>query len=345
MAAIGFLDPVRSAPATSRGAWHIGRATSGEADVANSDSAATLPAMAGHDLRQPLQVISSAHEVLDVMLCSVEQRHKLVQAVDATARLTRMLGQLVEALQLREGFVLPVLVGPVLAYVAAEFDEPARCKEITLEVTSTGGAALSHPLLLTSILRNRIRNAIDYTPRGGSVFVSSHRRGPDLCIYVRDTGIGIRPDALATIFAAFQRSEGGRAGGLGLGLFIEKRAADLLAHRIEVRSAKGHGSVFTIKTRACSTRPRAPISQLPRSDRPLTRPIVRETFAGNSGTGGRDAAARPLRPTPLWTVWLGPTKRETHRVSSWKRWANSPRQKQVNDPRRYPRARRRRQPN
>ena len=55
--------------------------------------------MAGHDLRQPLQLISNVHEVLGAMLRSVEQQHKLVQAADATARLTPRLGQLVDALQ------------------------------------------------------------------------------------------------------------------------------------------------------------------------------------------------------------------------------------------------------
>ena len=116
MEAIGFLDPVRSAPAARGGTWRIGGALSREADEADSDFSATLLAIAGHDLRQPLQVISSAHEVLGTMLRSVEQQHKLVQAADATARLTRMLGQLVEALQLRErpceGLGFPVLVGP-----------------------------------------------------------------------------------------------------------------------------------------------------------------------------------------------------------------------------------------
>jgi two-component system phosphate regulon sensor histidine kinase PhoR len=293
METVGFLDPVRSAPAANWDTRCIGNALDPDADRTDSDFSATLLAMAGHDLRQPLQVISNAHEVLGTMLCSVEQQHKLVKAADATAQLTRMLGQLVEALQLRErpreGLGLPVLVGPILAHVTAEFDEPARCKEITLEVRSTGGAALSHPVLLTSILRNLIRNAIDYTPRGGSVFVSSYRRGPELCLDVRDTGIAIRPDALSTIFEAFQRSEGGRAEGLGLGLFIVKRAADLLGHRIEVRSARGRGSVFTIKTRRLSTRRRGPISQPPPSDRPHTRPVASGISAGDSGTGARNA--------------------------------------------------------
>jgi signal transduction histidine kinase len=63
---------------------------------------------------------------------------------------------------------------------------------------------------------------------------------------VRDTGVGIRPNALSRIFGAFQRADESRADGLGLGLFIVKHAADLLGHRVEVASAEGSGSCFTV---------------------------------------------------------------------------------------------------
>src|ERR1700682_5118038 len=96
------------------------------------------------------------------------------------------------------------------------------------------------------MLRNLIRNAIDYTRPGGGVFVTSRRCGPELRISVRDTGVGIRANALATIFRAFQRADQSRTDGLGLGLFIVKHAADLLGHRVEVRSAEGRGSCFTL---------------------------------------------------------------------------------------------------
>ena len=59
-------------------------------------------------------------------------------------------------------------------------------------------------------------------------------------------GIGIRASALSRIFRAFQRADDSRPDGLGLGLFIVKHAADLLGHRVEVRSIENHGSCFTI---------------------------------------------------------------------------------------------------
>ena len=107
----------------------------------------------------------------------------------------------------------------------------------------------SEPVLLSSILRNLVRNAIDYTPPGGLVTVTSHQRGSELRIEVCDTGTGIRASALPRVPNAFQRADQNQAGGLGLGLFIVKRAADLLGHRIDVHSVEGAGSRFTVVTR------------------------------------------------------------------------------------------------
>ena len=220
-----------------------------DAGPAGCDFSATLLAMAGHDLRQPLQVITSAHDVLAQMVHGDAQREELARAKDATAQLAGMLGQLVDALQLRErcgDHLHAVQLQPVLDDIAAEFAEAARLKGITFRITAVGGTALSHPVLLTGMLRNLVRNAIDYTYPGGGVFVSSRRIGSELRIEVRDTGIGIRRDALSRVFDAFERAGESRSGSLGLGLFIVKHAAKLLGHRVEVRSVAGRGSCFTV---------------------------------------------------------------------------------------------------
>src|SRR5260221_4272001 len=194
----------------------------------------TLLAMAAHDLRQPLHVITSAHDALARMLHSDKQREELTRAVDATAQLASMLGELVEALQLRErsGNHLHVTVGlrPILEDLTAEFAEPARLKGIELRVIRTNAAVLSHPVLLSGILGNLMRNAIDYTPRGGRVFVGCRRRGAQIHLQIRDSGVGIPADELERIFRAFHRVDTTRPEGLGLGLFIVRHAADLPRH-------------------------------------------------------------------------------------------------------------------
>lgn len=171
------------------------------------DFAATLLAMAGHDLRQPLQLITSAHDVLATKLRAKEEREELARAAAAVAQLASMLNQLIEALQVRERFReklnVPTSLEPVVVTLRREFTELARRKGIKLRVASASSTICSEPVLLTSILRNLVRNAIDYTPPGGLVTVTSHQRGSELNIEVCDTGAGIRASMLPRVFNAF----------------------------------------------------------------------------------------------------------------------------------------------
>src|ERR1700719_1930936 len=127
---------------------------------ADSDFSATLLAMAGHDLRQPLQLITSAHDVLQQILHGDKQREELARAADAAARLGNMLNELVGALRLRERsgdhLQFPVGLPPILEDLALEFAEPARRKGIEFRVIPANAVVLSHPVLLSGILRNLI---------------------------------------------------------------------------------------------------------------------------------------------------------------------------------------------
>jgi signal transduction histidine kinase len=69
-------------------------------------------------------------------------------------------------------------------------------------------------------------------------------------IDIYDTGIGMSADELPRIFEAFQRLDSSRSDGLGLGLFIVRRAVELLGHRIEVSSTVGRGSRFSVLAEA-----------------------------------------------------------------------------------------------
>src|SRR5580704_18901970 len=132
------IGEVRAAPPARWDMWRVGSAASHEADQADSDFSATLLAMAGHDLRQPLQLITSAHDVLARILQSDEQREELARAEDATTRLASMLGQLVEALQLHESsgdhLHVPVPLRPIVEGLAVEFARSARLKGVTFRL-------------------------------------------------------------------------------------------------------------------------------------------------------------------------------------------------------------------
>ena len=80
--------------------------------------------------------------------------------------------------------------------------------------------------------------------------LSCRRLETDMRIDIYDTGIGMSADELPRIFEAFQRLDSSRSDGLGLGLFIVRRAVELLGHRIEVSSTVGRGSRFSVLAEA-----------------------------------------------------------------------------------------------
>jgi two-component system, OmpR family, phosphate regulon sensor histidine kinase PhoR len=221
-----------------------------------SDFLATLLAMAAHDLRQPLQVITGAHDLLAGLLRGDSLWFVLARAEDATTRLGVMLAELAEALQLhilaRDPRCNLVSLAPLIADLAAEFATAAGAKGIDLCMPRAAGAVFSHRVLLRGMLRNLLRNAIDYTPAGGRVLVLCRRAGAELRIEVHDSGPGIPEDMKARLFEAFVRADRTRPEGMGVGLFIVKCAADLLGHHIDVDSTVGHGCCFAVITKAAA---------------------------------------------------------------------------------------------
>jgi signal transduction histidine kinase len=146
----------------------------------------------------------------------------------------------------------PVELAPLFEALRAESQEFALANGIEVRVLRTRAAVVSSPAMLDAIVRNLVRNAIKYTPPGGRILIGCRRRGPDVRIDICDTGIGIAPDQVTRAFEAFQRLDTTRTDGLGLGLYVVRRAVALLGHRIEVRSMTGSGSSFSIFARAAS---------------------------------------------------------------------------------------------
>ena len=114
------------------------------------------------------------------------------------------------------------------------------------------GSVRADPTRLQQVLWNVIRNAFKFTPEGGSVILTTKRLPTDRCeIRVRDSGIGIPPDALPRIFHAFDQGAEGvtrRFGGLGLGLAISRAIVELHGGSIRAESpGEGLGATFIIE--------------------------------------------------------------------------------------------------
>ena len=219
-----------------------------------SDFQAALLGMAGHDLRQPLQIIQSAYEWLGSRVAHTSEKVRLERGERAITKLTEQLDRLVSALRLYEHTqkmeITPVALSALFWRIANENENDARENCIDLRVHPTREAIVSNPVLFEGVLRNLVRNAVKYTEPGGRILIGCRRIKDEIRVDVYDTGVGIAPEHLPQIFEAFQRLDSTRADGLGIGLFVVRRAVQLLGHRVEVHSQVGRGSRFSVFARA-----------------------------------------------------------------------------------------------
>ena len=211
----------------------------------------TLLAMTGHDLRHPLQVIVSVNALLSRSLSGLSECEYLARSRDASLQLTKQLDRLIEALQMHDRAedlsLQPVQLEFLFENIRREHSVAAKLAGLKFRVVQSRAVVMSDSFLLEGIVRNLIYNALKYTPRGGRVLVGCRREKSGFRIEVHDTGIGISEDDTSKIFEAFRRLDSSASEGLGLGLFIVRHAADSLGHKVQVQSAPGKGSCFSVR--------------------------------------------------------------------------------------------------
>jgi two-component system heavy metal sensor histidine kinase CusS len=231
------------------------------------DTLASFTADVAHELRTPLSTLQCR---LDVAL------NKPRSAEDAREVLQDIHEQVAELAALVENLLLlarmdsrpdawdfqPVDLAPLARDVAEPFALVAEEKHLTFLTEIEGQPQVEgEPLLLRRLLGNLLDNAVRYTPEGGRVTLRVEPQDGGGRITVRDTGVGIDPEALDSIFERFYRADESRsrdAGGAGLGLSICRRVVDLHGGLLDVRSTPGAG------TTVVATLPPVPSSPLER---------------------------------------------------------------------------------
>lgn len=217
-------------------------------------------AAASHDLRQPLQTIALIHGLLERMARTDEEQALLAQLDQTLAAMCSMLNTLLDINQLDTGAVEvrmeALQINDLLERMRGEFAYLAEAQGLELRVVPCSRTIRSDGRLLEQMLRNLLSNALKYTRRG-AVLLGCRRRGGGLSVEVWDTGAGIPESELQAIFGEYNQvdnEERGKGAGLGLGLSIVARLAELLKHRILVRSRQGKGSMFAIEIDGPATR-------------------------------------------------------------------------------------------
>ena len=217
-------------------------------------------AVMSHEMRTPLNAILGYADLLDMELdgeLEEGQRQQVDRIRFGSRHLLDLINDLLDLARLDarrlDLDVRPVDLGAVIEEVTALLEAQASTKGISIHAERIG-ADVPHVLAdlqrLRQILTNLVGNAIKFTEQGGiSISCETKRRDGLVSIIVRDTGIGIAPDALPLVFTEFYQADDEltrRRGGSGLGLAIAQRLAQLMGGHITVDSELGYGSTFTI---------------------------------------------------------------------------------------------------
>jgi two-component system CheB/CheR fusion protein len=215
-------------------------------------------AMLAHELRNPLTPIIHAIGLLrreDGGGSTQQHLHEMIER--QTKRLSRLVDELLDVARISRGIIdikrqpvnLTTITRDAAESIAPRIEEFGHTLSLSLPdvpVHVDGDA-----VRLEQVVTNVLENAAKYTDRGGRITVTLAETNDEAVLSVRDTGIGLAPESIDSIFETFAQADTSLArerGGLGLGLSVVRRVLDLHGGRIEAHSeGLGQGSEFIVR--------------------------------------------------------------------------------------------------
>ncbi|HXG68521.1 MAG TPA: response regulator [Blastocatellia bacterium] len=223
-----------------------------EANHAKDVFLATL----SHELRTPLSPILGWARLLRSGKADSDLLAKGLDAIERNAQLqTQLIDDLLDVSRIVTGKLTidkePTDLRAIVKAAVETVRDRAKARAIRLDMELADDPIVvqGSPVRLQQIVWNFLSNAVKFSEGGDHVNVQCYRKGGDACVIVTDTGLGIAPEFLPRVFDPFSQSDGSltrKHGGLGLGLAIARKLAELHDGRISAESAGvGKGARFT----------------------------------------------------------------------------------------------------
>ena len=207
-----------------------------------------------HEMKTPLAVIQNYGTLLQSPDLAEEKRAEYARAItDASRRLADMMTNVLKLNRLENQQIYPnpatFDLGEQLCESLLQYESTWERKHIEIETDIAQGVLVSADAELLSLVWNNLfSNAFKFTEDGGRVTLTLTADEKFAAVKITDTGCGMSPEVGAHIFEKFYQGDTSRATqGNGLGLALVKRVVDIMQGEIEVESAVGVGTTFTVK--------------------------------------------------------------------------------------------------
>jgi PAS domain S-box-containing protein len=215
-------------------------------------------AMLSHELRNPIAPIRNAAHVLRLENISPKDVHWAADVVERqVVQLSRLVDDLLDVARINSGKIrLRLEAVDLRGVVTAAVEETrpaidARQQELHVDVPAGPLVLQGDAARLTQVLANLLSNAAKFTPRQGKISIVAERQGSECVVRVRDSGVGIDPEMLPSIFDIFTQAdttEGRSHGGLGIGLALVKTLIEMHGGQVGAESGgPGRGAEFSIR--------------------------------------------------------------------------------------------------
>jgi signal transduction histidine kinase len=227
-----------------------------ELEKANRLKSEFLASMS-HELRTPINaLIGYASLMLDRIYGELTPRQEegLNRIQGAAQHLLALINDILDLAKIEAGrmplHLDDVTLGEIMTEISDQIEPLVKKKSLSFNVGMPTGGLMLHTdrTKVKQILLNLLSNAVKFTHQGG-IWVTISRDEDDLRFDVRDTGIGIRPSDLDSIWEDFRQVDQSRTrefGGTGLGLSITRKLVDALGGHVFAESVFGKGSAFTV---------------------------------------------------------------------------------------------------
>jgi PAS domain S-box-containing protein len=206
--------------------------------------------MVGHDIRNPLQAITSDVYLAKIELVTTQETEAKINALESLDEIEKNVTYINKIVADLQDFARPfkpitkeINVKNIINDLLNNNGIPSNIK-VKVKVQKEVGEVLSDPDLLKRILGNLVTNAIQAMPNGGNLTINGNLQAKDMVITVEDTGVGIPEEAREKLFTPLFTT---KSKGQGFGLAVVKRMTEALGGVVRYESEEGKGTKFIIR--------------------------------------------------------------------------------------------------